>query len=143
MADTQLSDVVGVPEPMFVSRSANPSLVLSSGLSGTLVTLTPPSGQRVRLNGLGVNEAIDTNVEADITVTVGSVDVISALTLSNTSADAAGEFCILNGIGNATGNFREMTGRIPPIIGRIDETIVISKAGTTTYAIGYNYEYGL
>ena len=114
----------------FVSKFISGELLVSSGASGTIITLTPPAGQRVLLTRLGASAD-----ESGITLAINGDNVVSSLTLAGEgTAVGVGEFII-----GAYG-----TGSEPPILGKTDEAItVIKDTGTTANNISYNYQFGV
>ena len=75
----------------FIADEVSGMLVLSPGVSGDIITLTPPAGKRVRLDSF-----YTTVDEPLITITVGAETVVSSLTAAaySTSILAAGEFSV-------------------------------------------------
>lgn len=117
----------GTPSERFRSSSG---ISIPTGSSGTLISLTPPSGQRVRLSILWTSAS---NLESGITVTVGGNVVVSGGTLDDDNAGANGNAFT---VGPRTSNGR------PPMLGAIDEVIeVIKDSGTTGTSIEYAYEF--
>ena len=122
----------------FITRSASGGSI-SSGNTGTLVTLTPPSGQRVRLTHLSTTSG---STQAGISVAVGSNTLINALTVSGGTPNAASRFSL--------GNFQPYAAGDPPFgnykqfTGKVGEALTIVKnAGNTSQTIYYGYEFGL
>jgi len=112
---------------------------ITSGASGTMVTLSPPSGQKVRLTALGM---VATTTETGITVQVNSVDAVDSKVLVGTNATTANGFLIAPGIPNGIGA-SEVGSAYPPIVGGIDEDITIIKdTGSTAADIIYGYQFG-
>lgn len=114
-----------------ITRFSSVNLLASSGATGTYITLTPPSGQRVRLTGLASGGAKQTN---QTTITVGGSVVTSGALLeqvSNTQQPtAANELIIGYGYGNQTS-----------ITGDIDESIEISTDVATSQSTAYSYQF--
>ena len=92
MADINLSTIVG-GSGGFITKFASALIVVTSGATGTFATLTPPSGQKVRLTAISGTSAVQTNLT---TITVGGVDVVTAVILEgeNLQPNAANEFKI-------------------------------------------------
>ena len=110
-------------------------LTIASGSTGTLVTLTPPAGQKVRLEAL---QAVNSTTNAgNITVVVGADTVVTAKQLDGNVG--AGNFTI--GI-QSTQNGGNPSA-IQSLTGSTDEVIVISVAGSTLATIYYNYSFGV
>lgn len=110
-------------------------IIISSGVTGTIETLTPPSGFRVIIDTL----AAVSSIEANISIEIGGVDIITNKSLSQLNANTNGDFCIgmptLAGGGGRGGGYS-------PIIGGIDEVILIKKSsGNTTTDIEYAAKY--
>lgn len=76
----------------FVTKFASPTIIVSSGATGTIATITPPAGQKVRLTALS-GQTLQTNLT---TVTSGGVDVISLVLLESRTnvPDGANELVI-------------------------------------------------
>ena len=122
----------------FVADETSGMLLLSSGASGDIITLTPPSGKRVRLESL-----YSTGDEAIITVTVGAATVVNSLTLTTNAAPtlASGEFTVGN-TGSSGGNGGASTNQYL-LTKNSNDTIVITKdTGSTGTIIYYSYSYG-
>lgn len=104
-------------------------LTISSGATGTLLTLTAPAGKRIRLNGL----ATASGTQSGISIVADGTTVVSALTLG---LNAATGFTVQANSGDSA------TGGIPYI--EALSTIVISKnAGNTTQNLSYSYSEGI
>lgn len=116
----------------FTPESLSGVQVISSGASGTLVTIPCPAGKRLRLSGLVAGGA-----ESDISITKGGVEVISGNLSSNPSLTGSFKIAI------ATGNVAADAAVHPPLLCKTDEDIVIEKVGTTTSDIQYCYEVGV
>ena len=124
----------------FITRSVGGSSI-ANGVTGTILTLTPPSGQRVKLTHLSTTAAAGAQV--GISVIIGGVSVVSVLSVDGGSPQAPGSrFSVGSfqayGVGNPpSGNHLQFTGKI-------DEVLTIEKnAGATTTTLYYGYEYGL
>ena len=114
----------------FRAQFASGVLNIPSSSTGTLVTLTPPDGQRVRLTLL-VN-APATEPTSLTTITIDGVVVVTALVLMrSTGSTTTGVF----GVGN-------QSGAEPEITGDVNEAIVVSTNVATTDSIQYAYEFG-
>lgn len=111
------------------------ALRIASGSSGTLLTITPPVGKKVRLMGLAM--VTIGNTETGIIITASSGTVVNGLTLQSSATNTVGGFCVGQDAASAAG----VASSIP----YIDSTanLVISKsAGSTTSDIVYSYAYG-
>lgn len=115
----------------FVASFASSLIVKAAGSSGNLIVLTPPAGERVLLGSLSASAA-----EVDITVKVGVATVVDAISLAHGNAQA-GKFKVRSG-----GVPLVEAGKLPAIIGGVDESIVISSTATTTSEIRYSYQTG-
>ena len=122
----------------FVPRFSSGAQNIVTSSSGTLVLLTPPAGQKVRLNAL---MSATTTVQSGITVKVGTVEVIDSKGLADFFAGTTNNFMI--GEFTNTSTASGARGIIPPLVGKVDEAIeVIKDSGSTTSAIGYSYQFG-
>lgn len=120
-------------KPSFISGQIS----LSSGASGDIITITPPSGKAVNLTGLAtsVNTA-----ESGVSLTVGGVTIVNGLDLAG-GTTGVGEFQVAQ-TSNA-GTTTSSVGSTQDILGAIDEVIIVKKdTGNTTQTILYSYEYG-
>lgn len=130
-------NTVGAGEGFIASEVPLGLTSVSSGASGDIFTLTPPSGKRVILDFL-----YSSATETGITITVGGVDIISGLDLAAPSSNlAAGQFKVGNvSIGSSQGG----DSNIPSIITEnSNDTIVLTKdAGSTGSIITFSYRYG-
>lgn len=106
----------------FVPRFVSLSIQVSAGATGTVVTLTPPASQKVRLTRLA-----STGTDQDITVLVDGNTVVTGTLESASSA--------FNSYSVGT------SGTILDITGNIDEVITITKTGSS-FGIDYAYAFG-
>ncbi len=114
----------------FVTKFASPLIIVSSGATGTFVTLTPPAGQKVRVNALA-GSARQTNLT---TIDIGGITAVSAVNLEgeNLQPNTANEFKIsFNG---ALHNYIE---------GGIDEVIEFKTDVATSSNTIYAYQFGV
>lgn len=119
---------------LFVPDFASGSLGISNGGSGTVITITPPAGKRVKLTSLTVDN--DTLAEVDMEIQVNNVSIVSG-TLDINLSD--GKFVVSYG---ATGGVSS-TGSIQELIGGIDEVFLIRKtSGSMVRGVDYSYETG-
>ena len=108
----------------------------SSGAGTSLVTLTPPSGQRVILTHLSTKPA---QTESNMGVTVGGVDVTGSISVKGD---------LPSGASISVGSYLPYTAGIPPsnnhrqIYGGTDEVVVIRKTGVTVNDLYYSYIIG-
>ena len=118
----------------FVTRA-----VASSSLSigATTVTITPPSGQRVRLTHLS-NEA--GNTETNIDVIFGSTTVFSG---SVNGSDPTGSGVLTVGSYMTYSQVQPPSGNVRSITGKTGEALTIEKSsGTIVATLYYGYEFG-
>lgn len=128
MPSELLSSISGSGSGEFIAKFASGALGVGAGATGTYITLTPPSGQRVKLTLLhaGANQ---TNLT---TVTVGGNNVVTGLSLRIGSTGAT--------IGYKVG------GDIPiddSIVGDINEVLAISTDVATSSTTYYAYQFGV
>ena len=138
MADKLLSTIAGGGgSDGGVTKFYSGAQQISSGVSGDILTLTPPAGQRVRLVSLNSNAGGN---EPGITISVGAVDVITSLNLiQNAGAASNGNF-VINGGTRTSG----APNGLDSLLGEIDEVIVVKKdAGSTANIINYAYAFGV
>ena len=128
MTDVKLSKIAGGGGG-FTAKFASPVIVLLTGFTGTFVTLTPPSGQKVRLTGLS-SAATLTSLT---TVTVGGLDVVTDVFIERTDTVpvTADKFKI--GFGDANSVY---------IDGAIDEVVELKTNVATSSIIYYSYQFG-
>ena len=116
----------------FIAEDISGTLILAGGVSGDIISLTPPAGKRVRLDML--NAASD---QAGITITTTTDTVIDSLTLTTKASDmSSGDFMV--------GEFNSGGYNVPYILTKnSNDTIIVSKdAGSTSGVIYYSYSYG-
>ena len=112
--------------------------VVTVGSNGTLVTLTPPIDQRVRLTHLST---ADPETQTGISVLLGVTEVINQRSIRGHAPTGVSVFSV--------GSFQEYGAGLPPSVnfnwwtGAIGEALTIVKnAGNTTQIIYYGYEFG-
>lgn len=119
---------------VFVPNSISGGSQLSTGASGAILTVTPPSGERAVLVSLLCQGA---GSESGITISVGGTNIISAGQLAG-SAISSGQFIISSGV-SSEHTTTESAYITPPIIGGVDEAIVVTKdTGSTSNFISYS-----
>lgn len=134
MADVNLSTIIGAGGD-FIPRETSGNQSIAASTSGDLATLTPPSGQRVRLNGLIAATATN---ETGITVLVGSTEVINSKAITNSADNATNSLFILNGSPTSV-----QANCVPPLLGKVDEVIKIQKdTGSTANILFYSFQFG-
>ncbi len=111
---------------------------VSIGSNGTLITLTPPSGQRVRLTHLSTTAGSGFQ-EIGVTVLFGSTVVVNHNI--NGSVPSAN--------GYSVGSYQPYAAAAPPQrnythwTGAEDEVLtVVKNTGNTVYEIFYGYQFG-
>jgi len=114
----------------FVSSFVSPTVAISSGATGTIATITPPTGERVKLTGLSAFTSSQTNLT---TVTVGGVDVVVAVNLEtyNNPPNSANEMLI--GFENSNQD---------SVIGNVDDVFEIKTNVATSTTTLYTYQFG-
>lgn len=70
---------------VFVSKTSYPIEVIASGLTGTFKTLTPPTGQRIKLTWVSAPN----NMTSLTTITIGGSVVVNAVLVAGSSAGLA------------------------------------------------------
>ena len=121
----------------FVSRLAAAGEI-SAGVTGDILVLTPPPGQKVRLTHLAVGLTFE---QIDISVLFGGVSVITngAVNGENPSGNtrfSVGRYGAYPAGATPNGNYLYFTGGT-------DEVLTINKTpGNTGVAIQYGYEFG-
>lgn len=110
------------------------TLQVAAGASGTLLTITPPAGKKVRLMGL----CCATNTEANITVSTDTGVVVGPLTLSIGSGSSIGHFAVASNL--SIGGAPSTNGI--PYIDSLSALIIQKTSGSTTNAINYSYAFG-
>ena len=117
----------------FVPTFFSGAKVVAAGVQGDFIVLTPPEGQRVRLNALGPHSS----GEPGISILVGGRPVISSLKLDYVLR-VEGSFSVVQAVPS---RYAEM-GAIPYIQGNIGESIVVRKdSGKTGTQINYSFSY--
>ena len=126
----------------FIVHEAPLAGIIAASSNGTLLSITPPTGKRVRLSAL-VNQGA--SASTDITITVGSRTVVNAKTLLN----APDQSQTPNSFAIGAANFDQTSatcyrnvGYIPHIDGEVDEVVVISTTTPTVLATHYMYQIG-
>lgn len=136
MADIPLSKLIGSGEFIPLSHSGNLS-VSSGAATGAIITITPPAGQRVKLDLLyGATDGI--------TVTAGANVVIDGLNLLGVGSGSGpiGSFSVGNVPGASTGV--QVGSTIENITCRYtDDVLVISTLAAATSAVTYAFTYGV
>ncbi len=114
----------------FTASFASPNISVSSGATGTIATITPPAGKKVKLTGIA-GMATQTNLT---TITVGGSDVVIAVLLDSigSSVTLANEFKIGYDGGNQEA-----------IIGKVNEVFEIKTNTSTSSDTLYTYQFGV
>jgi hypothetical protein len=115
----------------FLAKFSSLSVNIASGVTGDLVILTPPAGQKVRLTGLFCSSA---DIQADISIDINNVNITpngTVVPFDNPSL-APGSAIQVGGL---------LTGHLE---GKVNEEIKIIKgAGNTTQPIIFSYQFGV
>ena len=123
----------------FTARSVGTG-VAAIGVT-TLVTVTPPAGQRVKLTYLQVSSS--SSVETGIFIAFGAVTVYSGdlgIGITPTNASTEGAFSV--GYIPVASGTRAPRATHRYLLGKKNEAMVITKSGTTISEISYGYEVG-
>jgi hypothetical protein len=130
---------VGGGGGVFVPTFASGGLLLSlSGLSGTILTLTPPSNQRVRLNVLVASADVP-----GISIYIDNIQGAPIINNKILGSNSAGiDSFLIAGTSTST-SLTSQVGCLPPMVIGVDESIIIFLGSTTTQQISYGYEFGV
>jgi len=129
MADINLSSITG-GGGVWVSKFASLTIEIPSAQTGTIATITPPNGQRVKLTSLSAQSVTLTNLT---TVTVGGVDIVTSATLNSATATPNINGHIAIGYSSPSQE---------PITGEIDEVIELKTNIATSNITVYAYQFG-
>lgn len=124
-----LSSIIGGGGGGFVAKFASGTINVTAGATGTFATLTPPSGQKVKLTAIA-----GTSSQTSLTtISVGGADVVSAVSLSGaaSSPTTANRFMI---------GFEQPNQE--PITGDVDEVIELKTNVSTSSNTVYTYQFG-
>ena len=132
MADVTLSTIAG-SNGVFIAESISGQVVISSGATGTIATITPAAGKRISLDLLTVSTT--TTLTSLTTLVVGSKTVITGKLLFNNAGGTTGVANILNIGGQSPSH--------PPIRGEIDEVFTLTTNVSTSGTIFYAYSEGV
>jgi hypothetical protein len=125
----------------FAVRLASSGFI-AAGVTGTILTITPPAGQKVRLTALSQEAAYE---QAGISIFFDAEEVISEARLRSAAPEGT------NGATKdfSVGPYFDWAGTLPPVsnfqhlTGRQDEVLTIVKnAGNTIQNIYYGYQLG-
>ncbi len=131
----KLSDFESGGGGAFTTRWISGGIQIASGLSGVLFTITPPSGQKVRITGLTTDAQYSS--QSGISLTIGGATVTSNLSLAPYGAAMDGTF------GVAGGSTAISAGFLSEITGGTDEVITLVKdSGAAVQGMFYSYEFG-
>ena len=123
----------------FSERSTNGGQIPSGTSSGTILTLTPPAGQRVKLTHLSTQAG---NNFFGIQILIGTKDIFNGFRSLN-----GGQPVALN-LRQSVGNFQPYAAGDPPtgnarhFMGETNESITINANTNTTSIIYYAYAFG-
>tara|TARA_R110002124_G_scaffold155932_2_gene323123 strand:+ start:231 stop:626 length:396 start_codon:yes stop_codon:yes gene_type:complete len=118
----------------FVPTFISPTATISAGASGSIITLTPPSGERARLTSL-----VSNRTDNVVTVSVGGVNVISKAL----GTDAANTNLFIIASGGSQTYLNSNNGLIREIMGGVNEQIIVIRSGLTSATIRYAYQFGV
>lgn len=131
MASELLSSVTGGGGGS-VSKFVSGMLTIGSGVSGDIITLTPPAGQRVKLTHLSASAP-----ESGMTVQINAIDVLTSMQINTAQGYAVGSYTL--GVVAGTSTLPSVTS---PITGNVGEVLVIQKdTGNTGSTIRYMYSF--
>lgn len=121
----------------FVTRSISGGSI-SAGATGDVITLTPPTGQRVVLTHLSTTAGVS---ESNISVLIGGLDVTGVVSISGSSPAPLATLSV--------GSYQPYAAGNPPsnnhrqLAGGTGEPIVVRKnSGTTVNTLFYSYQFG-
>ena len=109
------------------------ALQIASGASGTLLTITPPIGKKVRLTALVMTNS--GAAEAGISVLSGGSTVVGPLQLLSGAATGVGSFTVGQVGSAAAANSIEY-------IESISSITITKSTGSTINTISYSYAFG-
>lgn len=117
----------------FILKLAETTQTIASGQTGLLATITPPSGQKVRITNMAV--VAISQLQSGISIAINGADVITEKSII--ADQLISDFTNRFGIGGSSGSHHVIEGQT-------DEPITITKnAGNTTQAIYYSFEFGV
>lgn len=125
MASNLLSSVLGGGGGSFIASASYPTEILSSALTGTIKTLTPPSGKRIKITSLTASDIMTSLT----TVSRGGIDVVTDVVLTTGSIPVGNQWVIENGMNE--------------IVGEIDEEIELKTNVATSHNIRLLYQEGV
>ena len=122
----------------FVALFGASGSINAGAASGTILTISPPSGQRVRVTNLSTAAGVN---QASISILFDTTTVLSNKTISGgTPVASDARFSI--------GSYQDYAAGTPPsgnhpfITGKLNEPLVLSAGSITTQIIYYAYEFG-
>ena len=122
----------------FAAFDINGTRILA-GVTGDILEVTPPPGQRVKLTNLSTSAGFE---QSGISILFGATSVLSEKIISGPAPTVGTNRYSI-------GSYQPYAAGIPPsgnhtfITGDIDEVLVINKnAGNTARDIYYAYEFG-
>ena len=132
----KLNSIVGKQNDFATRAMGGGVIPIGSAGNSIILTLTPLSGQRVRLTHLSTVSAVG---QGAITVSIGSSDILTSATIVG---DGLG--------GSSVGSYQPYTAGVPPygnyryFTGGVGEALTIrtTTASTTSQIIYYGYQYG-
>lgn len=117
----------------FVPSFFSGALQIAPGATGTILTITPPVGKKVRLTSLVVANLGSS--ETNVSILSAGVTVIGPLTLSSAGGTVVGTFTVGQTVNAGLANSIEYIESI--------SSITITKSpGSTTVPVSYSYAFG-
>ena len=114
------------------------TLNVAAGVSGAIVTITPPDGKKVRLYGLLPTGSPPVS-EPGISIITSFGTVVNSLSLTNSASNIVGSFNV--GFNTSIGGFTDSSMSIPYI--ESEGALTISKGGgVTANILTYSYAFG-
>ena len=123
----------------FIPRSSGGGTVANGSPIGTLLTLTPPSGQRVRVTNLSTIPNVGIPLISQVQLNFGSIEIWDG-GVSGSDPDRTGRISI--------GAYQEYPSGDPPlgnynhITGAVDEQFIVATTKITEQILYYGYEFG-
>lgn len=122
------------------------ALLIPSGSSGTLLTITPPAGKRAKLLWL----TSDTEDYGSITIERSNTGVVINDTVAAYSTSRNNNQYIIGTVGGSVdadySNSENVGALYDGVLGDIDESIIVKiwdqQGGSTNQALYYSYAYG-
>ena len=134
-----LSSIASSGKFAFTTRLISTGIVAAGTTLGDILIITPPSGQRVRLTHISTGAGLS---ESSISITIGANLVVDSKIISGSEPRnprySLGSYAPYTYV-----NPNPPQGNSVSIIGAMDESVTISKAGSNTVNdLYYAYELG-